>query len=167
MSYSSLSGSAMPRCSHTVRYSWPNLCSRTSRAGVLRGLGPFVTMCPGPGQLYLLPRSRFLNGPALYFADTIPSGSGALSQPMLGSPPALRFANISPWGWGHVAQPLRGSGPLVAVPYSAGRVGGDMGLMVTAHPVVRPGPLSCPYSPKCLEEEFCELRMYGILGSSH
>jgi hypothetical protein len=23
------------------------------------------------------------------------------------------------------------------------------------------------YSPKCVEEEFCELRLYGILGSSY
>src|SRR5215204_3313289 len=28
------------------------------------------------------------------------------------------------------------------------------------------GPSSCPYSPKCVEEEFCELRLLGILGSS-
>ncbi len=25
---------------------------------------------------------------------------------------------------------------------------------------------SCPYSPKCLEDEFCELRHDGVLGSS-
>jgi hypothetical protein len=25
---------------------------------------------------------------------------------------------------------------------------------------------SCPYSPKCLEDEFCELRLYGVLRSS-
>jgi hypothetical protein len=24
-----------------------------------------------------------------------------------------------------------------------------------------------PYSPKCLKEEFCELRLYGVLGGSH
>ena len=30
----------------------------------------------------------------------------------------------------------------------------------------RPGPLSCPYSPKCVEMEFCELRVYGVLRSS-
>jgi hypothetical protein len=28
------------------------------------------------------------------------------------------------------------------------------------------GPSFCPYSPKCLELEFCELRLLGILGSS-
>jgi hypothetical protein len=29
------------------------------------------------------------------------------------------------------------------------------------------GPSSpCPYSPKCLVEDFCELRSYGVLGSS-
>src|SRR3712207_5816836 len=29
-----------------------------------------------------------------------------------------------------------------------------------------PGPSSCLYSPKCVEEEFCELRLEGFLGSS-
>src|SRR5215210_3374979 len=29
-----------------------------------------------------------------------------------------------------------------------------------------PAPPPCPYSPKCVEEEFCELRLYGVLGSS-
>jgi hypothetical protein len=27
------------------------------------------------------------------------------------------------------------------------------------------GPASRPYSPYCLEEDFCELRLYGVLGS--
>ena len=31
----------------------------------------------------------------------------------------------------------------------------------------RSGPSSCPYSPKCVEQEFSELRLYRILGSSH
>src|SRR5215211_5264847 len=26
-----------------------------------------------------------------------------------------------------------------------------------------PAPPPCPYSPKCVEEEFCELRLYGVL----
>src|SRR5215212_6148477 len=30
---------------------------------------------------------------------------------------------------------------------------------------IRSGPPSCPYSPKCLEGEFCELRELGVLGS--
>ena len=29
------------------------------------------------------------------------------------------------------------------------------------------GPFSCPYSPECVEVEFCELRLYGVLGSWH
>jgi hypothetical protein len=33
-------------------------------------------------------------------------------------------------------------------------------------PSLSPAPLSCLYSPKCLEEEFCELRELGILRSS-
>src|SRR5215217_8517004 len=28
-----------------------------------------------------------------------------------------------------------------------------------------PGPFFCPYSPECVEEKFCELRLYGVLGS--
>jgi hypothetical protein len=28
------------------------------------------------------------------------------------------------------------------------------------------GPFSYPYSPECVEEKFCELRLLGILGSS-
>src|SRR5215211_959661 len=28
------------------------------------------------------------------------------------------------------------------------------------------GPPYCPYSPKCVEGEFCELRHHGVLGSS-
>jgi hypothetical protein len=26
--------------------------------------------------------------------------------------------------------------------------------------------VSCPYSPECVEEKFCELRNYGVLGRS-
>jgi hypothetical protein len=29
-----------------------------------------------------------------------------------------------------------------------------------------PGRRNVPYSPKYLEEEFCELRQYGVLGST-
>src|SRR5688572_30186118 len=28
------------------------------------------------------------------------------------------------------------------------------------------GPISCPYSPECVEGEFCELRRHGVLRSS-
>jgi hypothetical protein len=30
-----------------------------------------------------------------------------------------------------------------------------------------PGPYSCLYSPDCVEEECCELRVYGVLGNPY
>jgi hypothetical protein len=43
-----------------------------------------------------------------------------------------------------------------------------MALGLGAGPASRAQPsfFLCPYSPKCLEEEFCELRTNGVLGSS-